>query len=109
MVLLDYGLSGDLLFVKKGSIKHIPIVKQAVPQSWGTSNGTFNTDKVGDIEISFVGYSNALIASRFFHQLSTAALRWSHHLPPPAFAGSVAMVVCCIVVLRLLLSWHAVV
>jgi hypothetical protein len=29
-------------------------VKQVVPQSWGTSNGTFITDKVGDIEISFV-------------------------------------------------------
>ncbi len=32
-------------------------MKQAVPQLWGTSNGTFNTDKVGDIEISFVKYS----------------------------------------------------
>jgi hypothetical protein len=29
-------------------------VKQVVPQSWGTSNGTFITDRVGDIEISFV-------------------------------------------------------
>jgi hypothetical protein len=32
-------------------------VKQVVPQSWGTSNGTFITDKVGKIEISFVEYS----------------------------------------------------
>jgi hypothetical protein len=32
-------------------------VKQVVPQSWGTSNGTFVTDRVGDIEISFVEYS----------------------------------------------------
>ncbi len=32
-------------------------MKWAVLQSWGTSNGTFNTDKVGDIEISFVEYS----------------------------------------------------
>jgi hypothetical protein len=31
-------------------------VKQVVPQSWGTSNGTFVTDRVGDIEISFVEY-----------------------------------------------------
>ena len=30
----------------------------AVPQLWGTSNGTFVTDKVGDIEISFWEYSN---------------------------------------------------
>jgi hypothetical protein len=28
-----------------------------VPQLWGTSNGTFITDRVGDIEISFVDYS----------------------------------------------------
>jgi hypothetical protein len=32
-------------------------VKRVVPQSWGTSNGTFVTNKVGNIEISFVEYS----------------------------------------------------
>ncbi len=32
-------------------------MKRVVPQLWGTSNGTFVTDKVGDIEISFVEYS----------------------------------------------------
>jgi hypothetical protein len=51
-VLLDSGSSGDLLFMKKGSSKCISVVKQVVPQSWGTSNGTFITDKVGNIEIS---------------------------------------------------------
>jgi hypothetical protein len=56
-VLLDSGSSGNLLFMKKGSSKRISIVKQVVPQSWGTSNGAFVTDKVGDIEISFVEYS----------------------------------------------------
>jgi hypothetical protein len=56
-VLLDTGSSGDLLFMKKGSSKCISVVKRDVPQSWGTSNGTFITDKVGDIEISFVEYS----------------------------------------------------
>ncbi len=55
-VLLDSGLSGDLLFMKKGSSKCISVVKQVVRQSWGTSNGTFITDRVGDIEISFVEY-----------------------------------------------------
>jgi hypothetical protein len=53
-VLLDSGSSGDLLFMKKGSSKCISIVKWVVPQSWGTSNGTFVTDRVGNIEISFV-------------------------------------------------------
>ena len=56
-VLLDSGSSGDLLFLKKGSSKCIFVVKRDIPQSWGTSNGTFNTDKVGDIDISFVEYS----------------------------------------------------
>jgi hypothetical protein len=56
-VLLDSGSSGNLLFMKKGSSKCISVVKRVVPQSWGTSNGTFVTDNVGDIEISFVEYS----------------------------------------------------
>jgi hypothetical protein len=56
LVLLDSGSSRDLLFMKKGSNKPISVAKWAVPQSWSTSNGTFITDKVGDIEISFVEY-----------------------------------------------------
>jgi hypothetical protein len=48
-VLLDSGSSGDLLFMKKGSSKRISIVKQVVLQSWGTSNGPFVTDKVGNM------------------------------------------------------------
>jgi hypothetical protein len=43
--------------MKKGSSKRISIVKWVVSQSWGTSNGTFVTDRVGNIEISFVEYS----------------------------------------------------
>jgi hypothetical protein len=31
--------------------------ERVVPQSWGTSNGTFVTDRVGNLEISFVEYS----------------------------------------------------
>ena len=56
-VLLDTGSSGDLLFIAKGSQKCIPTLKRAVPQSWGTSNGTFITKKVGEISLSFVKYS----------------------------------------------------
>jgi hypothetical protein len=56
-VLLDSGSSGDLLIMKKGPSKHISIATRVVPQSWGTSNGTFVTDNVGDIEISVVDYS----------------------------------------------------
>ena len=50
-VLLDTGSSGDLLFLKKGSNKYIPVVKRAVPESWNTSIGTFKTKKVGEVEI----------------------------------------------------------
>jgi hypothetical protein len=53
-VLLDTGSSGNLLFVRKGSQKYIPTMKRAVPQSWGTSNGTFKTNKVGEVTLSFV-------------------------------------------------------
>jgi len=56
-VLLDTGSSGDLLLVQKGSQKYIPTMKRAVPQSWGTSNGTFKTNKVGEVTLSFVEYS----------------------------------------------------
>jgi hypothetical protein len=42
--------------MKKGSNKRISIAKWVVPQLWGTSKGTFITDRVGDIEISFVEY-----------------------------------------------------
>jgi hypothetical protein len=63
MVLLDSGSSGDLLFMKKGSSKRISVVRWVVPQSWGTSNSTFITDRVGDIEISFVEY----LASKKVH------------------------------------------
>ncbi len=55
--MLDTGSSGDLLFIKKGSQNYIPTVKRAVPQLWGTSNGTFQTKKVGTIDISFMKYS----------------------------------------------------
>ena len=34
-----------------------------MPQSWGTSNGTFQTEKVGEITLSFVEYS----ASKSIH------------------------------------------
>jgi hypothetical protein len=43
--------------MKKRSSKCISIANRVVPQSWGTSNGTFVIDKVGNIEISFMEYS----------------------------------------------------
>jgi hypothetical protein len=57
-VLLDTGSSGDLLFIERGTLD-IPIAKRAVPQLWNTSNGTFQTKKVGSIELSFLDYSSS--------------------------------------------------
>jgi hypothetical protein len=45
--------------MKKGSSKCISTAKWVVPQSWGTSNSTFVTDKVGNIKGSFVEYSTS--------------------------------------------------
>ncbi len=59
-VLLDTGSSGDLLFLKKGSNKYIPVVSRAVPESWSTSNGTFKTKKVGGIELFSLSGKNSL-------------------------------------------------
>jgi hypothetical protein len=56
-VLLDTGSSGNLLFIRNGSQKYIPCTKRAAPQLWGTSDGTFQTKKVGEIDISFAEYS----------------------------------------------------
>ncbi len=58
-VLLDSGSSGDLLFTKKGASKYMHMVERVTPQSWGTSNWTFTTKQVGDIEIAFVDYSKS--------------------------------------------------
>jgi hypothetical protein len=55
-VLPDTGSSGDLIFVERGSLD-IPIAKRAVPQLRNTSNGTLQSKKVGDIELTFLDYS----------------------------------------------------
>jgi hypothetical protein len=79
-VLLDTGSSGDLLFLEKGSNKYIPVVNRAVPESWSTSNGTFKTKKVGEVELSFVEYS----ASKTVH-LHPDIVEYSKGGPPPLY------------------------
>ncbi len=79
-VLVDTGSSGDLLFLKKGSNKYIPVVNRTVPESWGTSNGTFKTKKVGEIKLSFVDYS----ASKKVH-LRPDIVEYSAGSPKPLY------------------------
>ncbi len=54
---MTLGQVATSFFMKKGSSKRISVVKRVVPQSWGTSIDTFVTNKVGNIEISFVEFS----------------------------------------------------
>jgi hypothetical protein len=79
-VLLDTGSSGDLLFLETGSNKNIPIVSRAVPESWSTSNSTFKTKKVGEVELSFVEYS----ACKKVH-LHLGIVEYPKGGPPPLY------------------------
>jgi hypothetical protein len=81
-VLLDTRSSGDLLFLEKGSNKYIHVVSssRAVPESWSTSNGTFKTKKVGEVELSFMEYS----ASKKVHlHLDLDIVEYPQGGPPP--------------------------
>jgi hypothetical protein len=66
--------------LENGSNKYILVVKRAVPESWNTSNGTFKTKKVGEIELSFVKYS----ASKKGH-LHPDIVEYSKGEPPPLY------------------------
>jgi hypothetical protein len=79
-VLLGTWSSGDLLFLEKGSNKYIPVVSRAVPELWSTSNGTFKTKKVGEVELSFVKYS----ANQKVH-LCPDIVEYSKGGPPPLY------------------------
>ncbi|MCP4746807.1 MAG: hypothetical protein GY874_11815, partial [Desulfobacteraceae bacterium] len=62
-VLLDSGSDGDLLFVQKGTSSIIPFKKRISPQKWRTSNGTFMTRSVGDLDLKFPEFSKSKTAS----------------------------------------------
>ena len=61
-VLIDSGSDGNLIFVTKEGLKNIPHVKRYAPSKWETSNGTFKTTKVGNLELLFPDFSR----SKFF-------------------------------------------
>jgi hypothetical protein len=66
--------------LEKGSNKYIPIVSRAVLESWSTSNGTFKTKKVGEVDVSFVVYS----ASKKVH-LHPNIVEYPRGGPPPLY------------------------
>ena len=59
-VLLDSGSDGDLIFIKKADVKNANQTKRTHPILWGTSNGTFKTTKVGNVEIKFPEISHKI-------------------------------------------------
>jgi hypothetical protein len=59
---------------------YIPIVSRAVPESWSTSNGTFKTKKVGEVELSFVEYSSGTKV-----HLRLDIVEYSKGGPPPLY------------------------
>ena len=59
-ILLDSGSDGDILFRQRGTKSHnVPYTKRLHPQTWHTSNGLFQTTKVGDFEVVFPEYSRS--------------------------------------------------
>ena len=56
--MLDSGSDGDIYFKHKLNKEYIPAKERFAPQWWRTSNGTFKTTKVGNLEICFPEYSN---------------------------------------------------
>ena len=58
----------------------MPVVSRAVPESWSTSNGTFKTKKVGEVELSFIKYS----ARKKVH-LHPDIVEYSMGWPPPLY------------------------
>ena len=60
-VLLDSGSEGDIAFRHVGhrSSTFIPYKERFAPQRWRTSNGIFETTKVGKLEVSFPDYSSS--------------------------------------------------
>ena len=62
-VLLNSGSNGDLLFLPKGKYPVAPLKKRIAPKNWRTSNGTFQTTDVGDLEVTFPEFLTSKVAT----------------------------------------------
>ena len=58
-VLLDSGSDGDLLFFHPSNKEYIPSKERLRPQKRTTSNGTFKTTKVGNLDLKFPEFSES--------------------------------------------------
>ena len=78
-VLLDSGSDGDLVFVRKGT-SEVSYTRRNAAQKWRTSNGTFETNKVGNLNMIFPNFSESKIAS-----LKPDIFEISESAPKPAY------------------------
>ncbi len=59
LVLLDFGLVSNLIFIDEDKPMLFPSSKRLVPQLWNTSNGRFQTKQKAEIELNFFEYSDS--------------------------------------------------
>ena len=76
--MLDSGSDGDLVFVSKGT-SEVSYTRRNAAQKWRTSNGTFETIKVGILNMIFPNFSESKIAS-----LKPDIFELSESAPKPA-------------------------
>ena len=62
-VLFDSGSDGDIAFIKKSEKACIDMHKRLHPQRWKTSNGIFETNKVGNIQLTLPKFSTSKVMS----------------------------------------------
>ena len=62
-VLFDSGLDGDIAFIRKSERASIDMHTRLHPQRWKTSNGIFETNKVGNIKLTIPKFSPSKVMS----------------------------------------------
>ena len=62
-VLFDSGSDGDIAFIRKSEKASIDMHKRLHPQRWKTSNGIFETNKVGNVQLTLPKFSTSKIMS----------------------------------------------
>ena len=62
-VLFDSGSDGDIAFIRKSEKASIDMHTRLHPQRWKTSNGIFETNKVGNIQLTLPRFSTSKIMS----------------------------------------------
>ena len=62
-VLFDSGSDGDIAFIHKSNKASIEMQNRLHPQKWKTSNGTFETSKVGVIKLTLPKFSTSKVMS----------------------------------------------